>query len=55
LKDFLIEKLNIAEGPLTAVLEFLAKYRIVAGMVLFCICIIQIILLLTPIFHTILL
>jgi len=55
LKDFLIERLNIAEGPLMAILEFLFKYRVVAGISLICICIIHVILLLTPLFYSILL
>ena len=55
LRDFLVEKLRIPEGPGLKILDTLVRYRAVAGMVLLVICIIRIITLVSPFFDAILL
>lgn len=54
-RDFLLGRLNIAEGPLTSILEFFVKYRIIFGFTLLVFCVIHIISLLSPFFDSILL
>lgn len=55
LKDFLTERLNIQQGPLLTVMDTLVKYKTAAGMTLLVICVIKVIMLVSPLFEAILL